>query len=139
EKLFSAALKDSNASYKHKEQIKKALQDLYRMFTQVPHGEDTALGVEHEINLYPGSRPFAEGTRRYSPEQNKFIDEKTKELLDRDVIVKGYGAWRSAVHLAKKKDGTWRFCIDYRKLNAMTIPDSFPIPNIDDMMDRLSG
>jgi len=80
-----------------------------------------------------------ERLRRYTAQQKEFIRQKVKELIERGVIEPGSGAWRSAVHLAKKKDGTWRFCIDYRRLNEMTLVDSFPIPNIDDMLDNLIG
>ena len=43
------------------------------------------------------------------------------------------------MHLVRKKDGTWRFTVDYRKLNSMTIPDAYPLPNIEEMMDNLKG
>jgi len=60
-------------------------------------------------------------------------------LADRGLIEEGSGAWRSRVLLVKKPDGTWRTTIDYRKLNAQTIPDSYPMPRIDDMLDMLDG
>src|SRR5688572_640022 len=48
-------------------------------------------------------------------------------------------SWRSAVHLVKKKDGRWRFVVDYRALNKVTLPDSYPLPNIEEMLDNLKN
>ena len=50
-----------------------------------------------------------------------------------------YGAWSLPVVLVRKKDQIWRLCIDYRKLNAVTKQDAYPLPRIDDSLDALSG
>ena len=59
--------------------------------------------------------------------------------MKRDVIESSSGPWTSPVVVVKKKDGTCRFCVDYRKLNSVTIKDSFPLPRIDDTLDALAG
>jgi len=60
-------------------------------------------------------------------------------MRDQSVIEKSKSPWMSPAVLVKKKDGTIRFCIDFRKLNAVTKKDSYPLPRIDDIFDQLSG
>jgi len=55
------------------------------------------------------------------------------------VIEESFSPWVSPAVLVKKKDGTLRFCVDYRKLNAVTVKDSYPLPRINDLLDQLSG
>lgn len=61
------------------------------------------------------------------------------KLLKADVIEESYSPWAVPVVLVRKRDGTWRFCLDYRKLNSVTIKDSHPLPRVDDALDALSG
>jgi hypothetical protein len=60
-------------------------------------------------------------------------------MLDLGIIEEGMGPWASPVLLVPKKDGSWRFCVDYRKLNAVTEKDVYPLPRIDDALARLNG
>ena len=60
-------------------------------------------------------------------------------MLQRDVIQPSSSAWASGIVIVSKKDGTKRFCVDYRKLNDVTVKDSYPIPRIDDSLEQLSG
>jgi len=60
-----------------------------------------------------------------------------KEMRDEGVIEKSTSEYASAVVLARKKDGSWRFCVDYRKLNEITRKDPYPLPRIDEILDSL--
>jgi hypothetical protein len=60
-------------------------------------------------------------------------------MLNNEVITPSSSPWSSPVFLVRKKDGTTRFCVDYRRLNAVTVNDAYPLPRIDDSFDHLSG
>ena len=60
-------------------------------------------------------------------------------MLAQDIIVPSTSAWASSIVLVTKKDGTSQFCVDYRRLNEVTIKDAYPLPRIEDNMDALQG
>lgn len=67
------------------------------------------------------------------------IEKIIGELLRNSFIQPSSSAYSSLILLVKKKDGNWRFCVDYRKLNDSTIKNTFPIPIIEDLLDELKG
>lgn len=73
-----------------------------------------------------------------SPHDQQLKTEETQKLLERGQIEESTSPWSSPIVLVKKKDKTLRFCIDYRRLNAITIKDAFPLPRIDEIFDQLS-
>ncbi|CAF1643774.1 unnamed protein product, partial [Didymodactylos carnosus] len=86
--------------------------------------------VTHTIDIELGQRPRQQKWRRYSPEQNKLIKETVETQLENKQIRPSQSPWSSPVVLTKKKDGSPRFCIDYRQLNEVTRKDCYPLPNI---------
>ncbi|CAM8892957.1 unnamed protein product [Rhodiola kirilowii] len=112
----------------------------------------------HRILLEEGARPSREPQRRLNPIMMEIVRKEIQKLLDADVIYPiSDSRWVSPVHVVPKKTGItveedvegkmvttrvkngWRMCIDYRKLNAVTRKDHFPLPFIDQMLDRLAG
>ena len=67
------------------------------------------------------------------------IDKLIQELVKAGIVQPISSPYASPVVLVKKKDNTWRLCVDYRKVNEMTVKDIFPIPLIEDLMDELGG
>ncbi|GJS18672.1 retrotransposable element Tf2 [Tanacetum coccineum] len=76
---------------------------------------------------------------RYPPSQKDTIEAMVKKLLDSGVIRPSNSPFSSPIVMVKKKDGSWRMCIDYRHLNKHTVKDKFPIPVIEELIDELQG
>ena len=90
------------------------------------------------IKLYDET-PIYQRVRRFSPPITEAIEEQCKELYDLDIIEPSISPWSSPVVPVRKPDGSLRLCVDYRKLNKVTIPDRFPMPNLSDSIFSLHG
>jgi hypothetical protein len=84
------------------------------------------------------NRPIHTPPYRKSNKDQEVLSEETQKLLKNEIIEHSKSPWSSPVVLVKKKDGTTRFCVDYRRLNQITIKDAFPLPRIDDIYDQLT-
>lgn len=76
---------------------------------------------------------------RVSMKEREFLKEEVKNMLECGIIEESRSPWSSPVVLIPKKDNTKRFCVDYRKLNAVTITENWPVPRIHDILERLGG
>ena len=94
--------------------------------------------VRHVINVVD-SLPIKQVPRRIPFNMRKEVNEIIEEMKEQGVIEASQSPWISPAVLVKKKDGSIRFCVDYRKLNDVTMKDSFPLPRIDDILDQLAG
>ncbi|GJW36640.1 putative reverse transcriptase domain-containing protein [Tanacetum coccineum] len=95
--------------------------------------------VEFQIDLIPGAAPLAQASYRLAPSQMKELSEKLQELSDKGFIRPSSSPWGAPVLFVKKKDGSFRMCIDYRELNKLTVKNRYPLPRIDDLFDQLQG
>jgi len=97
------------------------LSEYKDVFSCGKHDMGPTKAVCHEIPLAAGTVPIRQPTRRLGPEKEREVSRQVQDLLSRDLIEPGHGAWSSPVVLVRNKDGSWRFCVDYRRLNSVTI------------------
>ncbi|GKC12495.1 putative reverse transcriptase domain-containing protein [Tanacetum coccineum] len=95
--------------------------------------------VEFQINLIPGAAPVARAPYRLAPSEMQELSNQLQELADRGFIQPSTSPWGAPVLFVKKKDGSFRMCIDYRELNKLTVKNHYPLPRIDDLLDQLQG
>nr|GEW94321.1 putative reverse transcriptase domain-containing protein [Tanacetum cinerariifolium] len=95
--------------------------------------------VEFCIDLIPGAAAVARAPYRLAPFEMKELSEQLKELSKKGFIRPSSSPWGALVLFVKKKDGSFRMCIDYRELNKLTIKNRYPLPRIDDLFDQLQG
>ncbi|WJX94652.1 hypothetical protein P8452_76049 [Trifolium repens] len=95
--------------------------------------------VEFFIDLQPGTGPISESAYRMAPAELVELKSQIEDLLEKGFIRPSVSPWGAPVLLVKKKDGKTRLCVDYRKLNKVTIKNRYPLPRIDDLMDQLRG
>ena len=112
-----------------------------QMLTKYDELWDGKLGkinaVDHRIELKPGSQPSMQRPYRTGPQGRRFVEEEIGRMIDADVIEPAETEWDSPVVIAPKADGSYRFCVDYRKLNSMTVRSTYPLPRMDDCIDSL--
>ncbi|KAF3678379.1 RNA-directed DNA polymerase -like protein [Capsicum annuum] len=94
---------------------------------------------DHVINLIPGAQPFNLRPYRYSYDQKNSIESIINDMHKASTVIPSQSPFASPTLLVKKKDSTWRLCVDYRLLNNLTVKNKYPIPMIDDLLDELSG
>jgi hypothetical protein len=94
---------------------------------------------DHGIELMPGVQPVNVKPYLYSPQQKDEIERQIKDMIRQGIIKPSQSPFASPVLLVRKKDGTWRFCVDYRQLNAVTVKDRYHMPIVDELLDELAG
>ncbi|KAJ3707248.1 hypothetical protein LUZ61_010953 [Rhynchospora tenuis] len=95
--------------------------------------------IDHQISLQPNTNPINQRPYRHSYLQKLELEKIITELLHNKFIQPSSSPFASPVILVKKKDQTWRMCIDYRKINSCTVKNRYPIPIIEDLLDELNG
>jgi hypothetical protein len=93
----------------------------------------------HNVINTGNSRPLSVAPRRISQKENTVVNKHVQEMRKSGVIQPSDSPWSSQVVLVKKKDGSIRFCVDYRRLNQATTLDVYPLPRIDEILDSLNG
>ena len=117
------------------------LNELFREFSDVfSRGEDdlgNTLLLEHAIETH--GPPLRQPYRRQNPAVRREEMAQVQQMLSSNVIRPSNSPWASPVVMVRKKDGSLRFCVDFRQLNAATVKDAHPLPRIDDLLDALHG
>jgi hypothetical protein len=111
----------------------------YDVIFMEPHGLPPPRQQDHRIHLLPGSTPAIVRPYRYPQLLKDEIERRCEDMLAQGIICPSTSPFFSPVLLVRKPDGSWRFCVDYRKLNNLTVKDKFPIPVVDELLDELRG
>ena len=122
---------------------KKQIANLLGKYGDIFSRDENDLGrtgiIKHKI-LVDNARPIKQPMRRVSVHmQHEVVDRQLDLMLQHNIIQPSASPWASAIVLVKKKDGTRRFCIDYRRLNDVTVKDAYPLSRIDESLDQLAG
>ena len=121
-----------------KEQLYALLLDYSDIFAQSSDDFGRTGRIQHRIDT-GDSQPIRQQTRRMPTFRKDEARRLVKEMLDKDVIQPSESPWASPVVLVKKKDGSTRFCVDYRRVNAVTRKDAYPLPRVDETLETLAG
>ncbi|GJY08973.1 putative nucleotidyltransferase, ribonuclease H [Tanacetum coccineum] len=103
------------------------------------HGLPPIREIEFRVELIHRATPVAKSPYRLAPSELEELSGQLKELLDKGFIRPSLSPWGALVLFVKKKDGSFRMCIDYRELNKLTIKNRYPLPRIDDLFNQLQG
>lgn len=131
-------VKNDETSKQWPKDIQLLLTEFSDLFEK-PTGLPPKRSHSHTIPLITGAQPFRLRPYRYNPAQKDEIEKQVAELLRNGMIQESSSPFASPVLLVKKKTGEWRLCVDYRRLNAMTIKNRYPMPIMDEFLDELAG
>ncbi|GFV48617.1 retrovirus-related Pol polyprotein from transposon 297 [Trichonephila clavipes] len=125
-------------SDEQRNKLSELLRKFSGLFTKTDKSTAAKTNVKHRI--FTGDHaPINQRAYRVSPTERRIIHEEVQKMLDEGIVQPSESPWSSPVVLVRKKDGSWRFCVDYRKLNSVTKKDVYPLPRIDDTLDCLKG
>ena len=116
-------------------ELKSLLLKYKHLFAEVP---SQTKKIYHDVDVGKASS-VRQHPYRLNPEKSEFLRKEVQYLLEHDFIEPSDSDWCSPVVLVKKANGSYRMCSDYRKLNSVTKSDSFPIPRIDDCIDKIGN
>ncbi|GJV75054.1 putative reverse transcriptase domain-containing protein, partial [Tanacetum coccineum] len=138
ERLENKARLLMRASDKKQEEI-VVVRDFPEVFLDDLSGLQPIREIEFRIELTPRATPVAKSPYRLVPSEMEELFGQLKELQDKGFIRPCSSPWGAPVLFVKKKDGSFRMCIDYRELNKLIVKNRYPLPIIDDLFDQLQG
>ncbi|GKA45120.1 putative reverse transcriptase domain-containing protein [Tanacetum coccineum] len=136
--LFLAQVTEQESKEKRLEDV-PVIRDFPEVFPEELPGLPPPRQVEFCIDLIPGAAPVARAPYHLAPSEMKELSKQLQELSEKGFIRPSSSPWGAPVLFVKKKDGSFRMCIDYRELNKLTIKNRYPLPRIDDLFDQLQG
>ncbi|GKE49529.1 putative reverse transcriptase domain-containing protein, partial [Tanacetum coccineum] len=113
--------------------------DFLEVFLEELPGLPPPRQVEFRIDLVPGVARVARTPYRLAPSEMRELSVQLQELLEKGFIRLNSSPWGAPVLFVKKKDGSFRMCIDYRELNKLTVKNRYPLSRFDDLFDQLQG
>ena len=114
------------------------LESYADIFASSPDDFGRNAQVQHQINT-GDARPIRQRIRRIPPARRQEVSQLLQDMRCKGIIKPSTSPWASPIVLVQKKDGSIRFCVDYRELNSVTRKDAYPLPRIDDTLDTLAG
>ncbi|GJX67426.1 putative reverse transcriptase domain-containing protein [Tanacetum coccineum] len=115
------------------------IREFLEVFPENLPGLPPVRQVEFQIDLILGAAPVARAPYRLAPSEMHELSNQLQELADRGFIQPSTSPWGALVLFVKKKDGSFKMCIDYQELNKLTVKNHYPLPRIDDLFDQLQG
>jgi len=119
-------------------EVSALLEEYSDVFREVP-GLPPVRPVDHTIPLVPGALPVSRPMYRLSPLELDEVKRQVTDLLAKGMVRPSTSPYSSPILFVGKKDGTLRMCIDYRGLNSVTFKNRYPLPRVDDLLDKLRG
>ena len=119
--------------------LKNLLVEHQNQFSKDSYDIGRTTLLEHHINIVPGTRSIKQQPYRLPLAKRRDAETEIKHMAEQDLIEPSTSPWSSPAIIVPKKNGGIRFCIDYRRLNKVTIPDGMPLPRCDDSLDALGG
>nr|GFB40610.1 hypothetical protein [Tanacetum cinerariifolium] len=135
---ISAKKKEDKSEGKQLKDV-PTVRDFPEVFPEDFLGLPPARPVDFQIDLIPGAAPVARAPYRLAPSKMKELSKQLQELSDKGFIRPSFSPWVAPVLFIKKKDGSFRMCIDYRELNKLIVKNCYPLLRIDDLFDQLQG
>ncbi|GKE06584.1 putative reverse transcriptase domain-containing protein, partial [Tanacetum coccineum] len=136
--LFLAHVTEKKSKEKRLEDV-PIMHDFPEVFPEKLPGLPPLRQIEFRIDLVPGAAPVARAPYRLAPSEMRKLLVQLQELLEKGFIRPSSSPWGAPMLFVKKKDGSFRMCIDYRELNKLTVKNRYPLLRIDDLFDQLQG
>ena len=133
--LINLNKKLSHLEPSQQEELKQLIHEYEHLFPDIPTRTDK---IYHDV-IVEDSKPIKQHPYRMNPLKQKYLQDEVKYLLENDFIEPSQSNYSSPCILVPKSNGTYRMCTDYRKVNSVTKTDSFPIPRIDDCIDKVGN
>ncbi|GKD47281.1 putative reverse transcriptase domain-containing protein [Tanacetum coccineum] len=136
--LFVAHVTEKKSKEKRLEDV-PIIRDFPEVFPDDLPGLPLPRKVEFRIDLVLGAAPVIRTPYRLAPSEMRELLIQLQELVEKEFVRSSSSSWGALVLFVKKKDGSFRMCIDYRELNKLTIKNRYPLLRIDDLFDQLQG
>ena len=130
-------LTGADLTHSQKRDLKKLIGEFQGLF--VTEGGPTGRTSKVKHTIVTNGPPVREPLRRITHMLQDTVKAEVEKMLQHGVIRESSSPWSSPIVMIKKKDGSWRFCVDFRKVNSMTQRDAYPLPRIDETLEALAG